>query len=86
MEHISKTLHPIMQQIFDDFIKIQKMQSPDVSPCPGEDVEIRREEWTTLECVDGEVISESVPDTWDSPGYDVMRECKTCGGDGFVID
>jgi len=39
-----------------------------------------------LDCTDGEVLSHSVPDTWESPGYDVMRDCKTCGGDGFVVD
>ena len=86
MEHISKTLHPIMQQIFDDFIKIQKMQTPDVSPCPGENVQVGRDEWAMLDCTDGEVLSHSVPDTWEAPGYDVMRDCKTCGGDGFVVD
>ena len=86
MEHISKTLHPIMQQIFDDFIKIQKMQTPDVSPCPGENVQVGRDEWVMLDCTDGEVLSHSVPDTWESPGYDVMRDCETCGGDGFVVD
>ncbi len=86
MKHISKTLDPIMQQIFDDFIKIQKMQSPDVSPCPGENVQVGRDEWAMLECTDGEVLSHSVPDTWEAPGYDVMRDCKTCGGDGFIVD
>ena len=89
MEHISKTLHPIMQKVFDDFIETQRMAHPEVSRCHGEPAEVNGEHFT-LECHDGMVVSHEVPASWGSgggsPAYTVERECQTCEGTGWVVD
>ena len=89
MEHISKTLPPIMQRVFDDFIKTQQMEAPEVSRCDGEPAEVNGEHFT-LECHEGMVASYEVPASWGSgggsPAYTVERECRTCGGTGGVVD
>lgn len=66
--------------------KIPVWMEDGAEPCPGERVEVKPDEWTTLECVEGEVISKSVPDTWEAPGYDETRKCETCDGEGFIVD
>ena len=90
MEHISDIMKTFLTGQRETYramgAKIPVWMEDGAEPCPGENVQVGRDEWVMLDCADGEVLSHSVPDTWEAPGHDVMRDCKTCGGDGFIVD
>ena len=59
----------------------------EISECPGETYQATEDGQTGHnECVGGQVRDYEVKADITGPGYWEMRQCKTCGGDGVVVE